>query len=81
MRRMGFVLGLTLCVAMLLCTLSLLIRPVFAESCTANCAGGGRVTCYGYKCTAKDGDGCRSWDQNGSLIIAMDCGGELLEMQ
>jgi hypothetical protein len=53
MKRMSVVAGLTLCVAMLLCTVSVLIRPVFAESCSANCKGGGSVTCYGVKCSGK----------------------------
>jgi len=77
MKRTGVVFGFTLSVGILLCTLSILIRPVFAESCSANCRGGGSVTCYGHKCTAKDNDGCRSWDQNGTLIIEIPCSGEL----
>ena len=77
MKRMSVVAGLTLSVAMLLCTVSVLIRPVFAESCSANCRGGGSVTCYGQKCTGKDNEGCRSWDQNGTLIIALDCDKEM----
>ena len=59
MKRTGLIFGLTLSIAMLLCTLSVLIRPVFAEECTANC-GRGRVTCYGHSCRAKDGEGCQS---------------------
>lgn len=76
MKRTGLVFGLTLSVAMLFCTLSVLIRPVFAESCSAKCANGGGVTCYGHKCSAKDGEGCRSWDQNGTLIIDIPCSRE-----
>jgi hypothetical protein len=77
MKRIGLVLGLTLTVALSLCTLSMLIRPVFAQSCSAKCPGGGQVTCYGQSCTAKDGEGCRSYDQNGTLIIGIPCSGEL----
>ena len=77
MKRMSVVAGLTLTVAMLLCTVSVLIRPVFAESCSANCRGGGSVTCYGHSCTGKDNEECRSWDQNGGLIIALDCNKEM----
>ena len=77
MKRMSVVAGFTLTVAMVLCTVSVLIRPVFAESCSANCKGGGSVTRYGYKCSGKDNEGCRSWDQNGSLIIALDCNKEM----
>lgn len=80
MKRIGVVLGLTLSVAMCLCTLSVLIRPVFAKECTANCGGGGKVTCYGHSCTAKDGQGCSSYDQNGTLIIEIPCSGEFMEM-
>jgi hypothetical protein len=76
MKRMSIVGGLTLSIAMLLCTVSVLIRPVFAMECTANC-GRGKVTCYGHTCTAKDGEGCSSHDQNGSLIIALDCNKEM----
>ena len=77
MRRMGLVFGLTLSVAMLLSTVSVLIRPVFAESCTAKCGTSGSVTCYGYSCKAKDGEGCSSYDQNGTLIIGIPCSGEM----
>ena len=77
MKRIGLVLGFTLSVAMLLCTLSVLIRPVFAESCTAKCASGGSVTCYGHTCTAKDGEGCSSYDQNKKLIIELSCKSEM----
>jgi hypothetical protein len=77
MKRIGVVLGLTLSIAISLCTLSVLIRPVFAESCSANCPGGGSVTCYGHTCTAKDGVGCSSYDQNKKLIIELSCKGEL----
>ncbi len=76
MKRIGVVLGLTLSVALCLSTLSVLIRPVFGMECTANC-GRGRVTCYGHSCRAKDGEGCQSWDQNGTLIIALDCNKEM----
>ena len=76
MKRIAVVLGLTLSAAMCLCTLSVLIRPVFAMECTANC-GRGKVTCYGHTCTAKDGEGCSSHDQNGTLIIALDCNKEM----
>ena len=76
MKRIGFVFAFTLCAAMCLCTLSVLIRPVFAMECTANC-GRGKVTCYGHTCTAKDGEGCSSHDQNGTLIIALDCNKEM----
>ena len=72
MKRISIAGGLTLSIAMLLCTVSVLIRPVFAMECTANC-GRGKVTCYGHTCSAKDGEGCSSHDQNGSLIIALDC--------
>jgi hypothetical protein len=77
MKRTGVVWGLTLSIALLLCTLSVLIRPVFAQECTANCRGGGKVTCYGQKCSAKDNEGCRSWDQNGTLIIDLPCSAEM----
>lgn len=77
MKRIGVVLGLTLSVAMCFCTLSVLIRPVFAKECSANCGGGGKVTCYGHSCTAKDGQGCSSYDQNGTLIIEIPCSGEM----
>lgn len=77
MKRIGLVLGFTLSAALSLCTVSVLIRPVFAMECTANCRSGGRVTCYGAKCSAKDNDGCRSWDQYGTLIIDMPCNGEM----
>ena len=76
MKRTGLIFGLTLSIAMLLCTLSVLIRPVFAEECTANC-GRGKVTCYGHSCRAKDGEGCQSWDQNGKLIIEIPCSREM----
>jgi len=76
MKRIGLVLGLTLSVALSLSTLSVLIRPVFADSCSAKC-GNGQVTCYGHTCTAKDGEGCSSYDQNKSLIIELSCKGEL----
>lgn len=76
MKRISIAGGLTLSIAMLLCTVSVLIRPVFAMECTANC-GRGKVTCYGHTCTAKDGEGCSSHDQNGSLIIALDCNKEM----
>ena len=76
MKRISIAGGLTLSIAMLLCTVSMLIRPVFAMECTANC-GRGKVTCYGHTCTAKDGEGCSSHDQNGSLIIALDCNKEM----
>lgn len=77
MKRMAVVLGLTLSFAMSLCTISVLIRPVFAKECTANCPSGGKVTCYGHSCTAKDGQGCSSYDQNGTLIIEIPCSGEM----
>lgn len=77
MKKIGFVLGLTLSIAMSLCTISVLIRPVFAKECTANCAGGGKATCYGTSCTAKDGQGCSSYDQNGTVIIEIPCSGEM----
>jgi hypothetical protein len=77
MKRIGVVLGLTLSVAMCLCTLSVLIRPVFAESCTAKCKSGGSVTCYGHTCTAKDNEGCASHDSNKQLIIELSCSGEM----
>ena len=77
MKRVGFVLALTLSVAMFLCTVSVLIRPVFAMECTANCRSGGKVTCYGHSCTAKGNEGCRSYDQNGKLIIELPCSGEM----
>ena len=77
MKRMGLVFGLTLSIAMLLSTLSVLIRPVFAESCSAKCASGGQVTCYGYSCTAKDGVGCNAYDQNGRMIIEIPCSAEM----
>jgi len=77
MKRTSIVAGLTLSFAMLLCTVSMLIRPVFAESCSARCRSGGQVTCYGYSCTAKDGVGCSSYDQNGRLIIEMPCSAEM----
>ena len=76
MKRISIVGGLTLSCAMLLCTVSVLIRPVLAMECTANC-GRGKVTCYGHTCTAKDGEGCSAHDQNGSLIIALDCNKEM----
>jgi len=76
MKRMIVLAAFTLTVAMCLCTLSVLIRPVFAMECTANC-GRGKVTCYGHTCTAKDGEGCSSHDQNGTLIIALDCNKEM----
>jgi hypothetical protein len=76
MKRISIAGGLTLSIAMLLCTVSVLIRPVFAMECTANC-GRGKVTCYGHTCSAKDGEGCSSHDQNGSLIIALDCNKEM----
>lgn len=77
MKRMSVIAGFTVSVAMLLCTISVLIRPVLADSCSAKCAGGGQVTCYGHSCTAKDGQGCRSYDQNGTLIIAIPCNGQM----
>ena len=77
MKRIGLVIGLALSAALSLCTLSVLITPVFAQSCSAKCAGGGQVTCYGHSCTAKDGEGCRSYDQNGTLIIGIPCNGEM----
>lgn len=77
MKRIVIVLGFTLCAAMSLCTLSVMIRPVFALSCSAKCPGGGQVACYGHSCTAKDGEGCRSYDQNGTLIISLSCNGEM----
>lgn len=76
MKRIGLVLGLTLSVALSLCTVSVLIRPVFADSCSAKC-GKGQVTCYGYTCRATDGDGCSSYDQNKNLIIELSCTKEL----
>ena len=76
MKRMSVVAGLTLSVAMLLCSVSVLIRPVLAMECSANC-GRGKVTCYGHSCRAKDGEGCSSYDQNGMLIIALDCNKEM----
>ena len=76
MRRIGFVLAFTLTVAMCLSTLSVLIRPVFAMECTANC-GRGKVTCYGHSCRAKDGEGCSSYDQNGTVIIEIPCNKEM----
>jgi hypothetical protein len=77
MKRISVVFGLTLSVAMLLCSLSVLIRPVFAESCTAKCKSGGSVTCYGHTCTAKDNEGCASHDSNRQLIIELSCNGEM----
>jgi len=77
MKRTGLVFGLTLSIAMLLSTLSVLIRPVFAESCSAKCPSGGGVTCYGYSCAAKDGVGCSAYDQNGRLIIEIPCSAEM----
>ena len=77
MKRMGLVFGLTLSIAMLLSTVSVLIRPVFAESCTAKCGNSGSVTCYGYSCTAKDGEGCSSYDKAGLPIISIPCNAEL----
>ena len=76
MKRMGLVFGLTLSVAMLLSTVSVLIRPVFAESCSAKCRNGGSVTCYGFSCTATDYDGCSSYDQNKNPIIQLSCNRE-----
>jgi len=76
MKRVGVVLALTLSVAMCLSTLSVLIRPVFAMECTANC-GKGKVTCYGHSCRAKDGEGCSSYDQNGTVIIEIPCNTEM----
>ena len=69
MKRIGLVLGLTLSAALSLCTLSVLIRPVFAQSCSAKCPGGGGVTCYGHSCTAKDGDAPASAAANRSTAI------------
>lgn len=77
MKRTGLAFGLTASIAMFFCTLSVLIRPVFAESCSAKCPNGGGVTCYGHSCTAKDGQGCSSYDQNGKLIIEIPCSGEM----
>lgn len=77
MKRIGLVLGFTLSIAISLCTLSVLIRPVFADSCTAKCGSAGSVTCYGHTCRATDGEGCSSYDKNKSLIIEMSCKGEL----
>lgn len=77
MKRTGVVLGFTLSTGMLLCTISVLIRPVFAESCSAKCKSGGSVTCYGHTCTAKDYEGCSSHDQNKQLIIELSCNGEM----
>lgn len=76
MKRMSLIAGLTLSIAMLLCTVSVLIRPVLAKECNANC-GRGKVSCYGHSCTAKDGEGCRAYDQNGTLIIEIPCSTEL----
>lgn len=76
MKRTGIVLGLILSVSMLLSTLSVLIRPVFADSCSARCSNGGSVTCYGHTCTATDGEGCSSYDQMKKLIIQLSCKGE-----
>lgn len=73
MKRTLFVLLSTLSLTLFVISGWLFVRPVFAKECNANCPSGGKVTCYGHSCTAQDGVGCSSYDQNGTLIIEIPC--------
>src|SRR5256885_922757 len=42
---------------------------------TANCPGGGKVSCSGYKCTATDNVGCSCVDENGKQGDKQSCTG------
>lgn len=39
----------------ILITLHFNIQPAYAASCTANCAGGGTITCTDSSCNCNDG--------------------------
>ena len=60
MKRSWLSLVLSICLSLVVISGWLIINPTIAlaASCTASCAGGLNVSCYGQTCTAEDGVGC-----------------------
>lgn len=63
---------------LVLASLAVLLTPitVYAADCTAKCSNGGQVQCSGFICTARDGVGCRAWDNHGREVIQLNCNGD-----
>ena len=62
----------SICISLLVATAWILFTPVpgFAlAECTATCGDGSTVTCSGYECQARDGDGCVSRNKYGDASI------------
>lgn len=60
---------------LLIVALLLLAYPdtIFAASGYANCRGGSRVGCSGYRCLCIDDAGCTEYDQYGRIVRVIAC--------
>lgn len=73
MKKSAILTTMVMCLGLIGMEAWLLATPAEAADCTAQCAGGGHVTCSGTTCSATDNAGCTGRDSDGRIIIQMSC--------
>jgi hypothetical protein len=74
MKKVSTISFLSASLILVLTSLAVLLTPitVYAAECQAICPGS-VVTCYGFRCSAEDGVGCKAWDSRGVQVMRVPC--------